>query len=97
MNLISHNNFLLVKPIEQKEKTASGIILMENTSATDEQIASGEVVIGSNNFKKGDVIYFNRILPDDILIQENGVESRYFALQEEDIMFSEEINENNPI
>ena len=96
MNLISHNNYLLVKPLKEEEKkTAGGILLVEDTTATEEQIARGEVIIGSEKFPIKTIVYFNKVIPDDILIKENGEEKQCFALQEEDVMFSE--YENNSI
>lgn len=90
MKLISHNSYLLVRPIKEEEKkTTSGIILVDNTTATDEQIANGVIAIGSERFPEGTTVYFNKLIPADITLKEDGVDSTYFALQEGDVMFSD--------
>jgi len=89
--LISRNKNLVVRPIIKQEQNVAGIIIPTETSAGDEQIASGIVVIESGEYKKGMVVYFNKLIDSDILLQLEGdtKEERYFVLQESDIMFSD--------
>lgn len=88
MNLISHNGFLLVKPIISEGRIVEGIIILKQTSADDEQIARGTIVIGNQKYKKDVIVYFNKLIPQDIYLEVDGKEEQYFALQESDIMFS---------
>ena len=88
MQLLPHNGFLLVKPIVLGERVVAEIIIPKQTSADDEQIASGTIIIGSSKYKKDTIVYFNKLIPQDIYLEIDGREEQYFALQEGDIMFS---------
>lgn len=82
---------VIVKPIKEKEATASGIILPDTAKEKPEQ---GEVVAvgpgkvlengarAAMGVKVGDKVVFKKYSPDEIKI--DGVE--YFVLREEDLM-----------
>lgn len=84
--------YILVKPHEEEEKTASGLIVQ--TSGQGEKPQKGEIVslgtgkLDSNgkeiawNVKKGDVVLFKKYSPEEFEIDGEN----YLIMQEADIL-----------
>jgi len=68
MKLIPKNNQVIFSSEvqgEDKEKTASGIFIPKQMKEAD-QIAQGVVIeSGSDEYKKGDVILYPKVIPND--------------------------------
>ena len=59
------NNRVLVKPDPRKTETPSGILLLENKN---ERPATGIVVVGNTDVKKGDHVLFSLFALDELEI-----------------------------
>ncbi|OGL78478.1 co-chaperone GroES [Candidatus Uhrbacteria bacterium RIFCSPHIGHO2_12_FULL_57_11] len=82
---------VIVKPIQDKEATASGIILPDTAKEKPEQgevmaVGPGKLLENGSrapvSVKVGDKVVFKKYSPDEVKI--DGVE--YFVLREEDLM-----------
>ena len=82
---------VIVKPIQDKEVTASGIILPDTAKEKPEQgevmaVGPGKLLENGSrapvSVKVGDKVVFKKYSPDEVKI--DGVE--YFVLREEDLM-----------
>lgn len=94
MKLISYNGSLLVDPIIPAEKVVGGfIVIPAGNAGDDEQVASGIVVVGSENVPVGQIVYFNRLIQDTIEVQLKGDDKpkKRIVLKEVDLFFGEQL------
>lgn len=90
MTLEMQNGFLaakIVNPGEQKTKT--GIIIPEGSGPdSDYEVAQLEVVYSElvSPYKEGDIILVQKMLPEDVMIEnEDGTRDTLYIVQEDDI------------
>jgi len=85
MILLPKNGYIFVEAVEA-EKIKSGIILT-STASEDEQLSQGSVVFtNSEEFKVGDLVLFNKLIPDDIELEIKGKTRKLWGLHESAIM-----------
>lgn len=86
---------VLVKPIEQETKTASGIVLPDSSKekpSRGEIIAVGQWKILENgnrgpiDVKPGQIIHFTKYAPDEIEITEWTQKSKYLVIKHSSIL-----------
>lgn len=89
MKLIPVNNYIVVKALEPKKATESGIIIPEGVEEDgDMQTSFAEVVATEegSKYKVGMMITFSKLVPNDMLIEDsNGEKHNYWTLKETDI------------
>ncbi len=92
MNLKPLNDKIIIKPLQEEEKTASGIVLPE--TADKEKPEQGEVIaVGPGKLtssgkrlpmsvKKGDKVLFTKYSPDEVKIGDE----EYLVIEEDKIL-----------
>lgn len=88
--VILKNNYILVKETSREKeelKDESGLFIPEE-NLDDEQVAQGIVVQDAEEYHKGDVILFHKIIPVDVNMKLEGDSSlqRYFFIKSSDII-----------
>ena len=88
MKLSPKNDHLIVKEPDRETQTKMGIILPESANKLDdEQVAQGEVLVGCDEYEKGDWVMFHKVLPIDVIIEdESGEKMRIWFLKAEDVL-----------
>ena len=88
MKLIPKNNHIIVKEPDRETQTKMGIIIPEGANKLDdEQVAQGEVLVGVDEYEKGDWVMFHKVLPIDVVIEdEKGENIKIWFLKVEDVL-----------
>ena len=88
MKLIPKNNILIVKEPDRETQTKMGIILPDIANRRDdEQVAQGELLADSGDYKKGDWVLFHKVLPVDAMIKDDkGEDIKVWFLKAEDVL-----------
>ena len=89
MKLISQNNFLLIEAILPEEVSVSGIIIPKEAEATDDDVARGKVIAGTEKYPTGTTVLFKKVVPDSIKMKEDEKIKERFILNTSDVMFIE--------
>lgn len=89
MKLISQNNFLLIEAILPEEVSVSGIIIPTGTEQTDDDVARGKVIVGTEEYPTGTTVLFKKVVPDSIKMKQDEKIKEYFILNKSDVMFIE--------
>jgi len=96
MNIKPLSDHVLIEPLEQEEKTKSGILLPE--TAEKEKPEQGKIIaVGPGKktedgkiipmeVKEGDVVLFTKYGPNEVKIEVDGQEKEYLIAKEEDIL-----------
>lgn len=86
MILTPKNGYIIVTEIPDTEREVGGIILLAS-STDEEQLAKGLIVSSdTKEYKKGEKILYNKALPLDVTIQEGGKDSKYWFVQDKDVV-----------
>lgn len=89
MKLQPKNNYLIVKAVEPKKATASGLVLPEGAELdADHQTSYGEVVAttSGSEYNAGDTVLFSKLVPDDVMVEDTkGKKLTYWFVLESDI------------
>lgn len=86
----THNKFLLVKSLKAKEKDEKSGIFLSVEKDEEAQTSRCEVLlvpVGSK-FKIGDIVYFSKLVPDDVMIKMGGEDVALWFVREDDIKMS---------
>ena len=89
MKLLPVNNHIIVRALEAKEATKSGIILPSGVEEDgDMQTSFAEVVATEKDsyYQIGMTVLFSKLIPDDLLIEdENGDKQTFWIVKETDV------------
>ena len=81
------NGYLAVQPLEGEKETDSGIIVPENADEQSQTThAKVYAVTEGSYYKKGDVVLFSKLVPDDVQVEdEKGKRVELWFVLESDI------------
>ena len=86
MNIQLKNEYVILKALEDEDtKTESGLYIPKETRA-EEQVATGEILLDSGEYKKGDKILFHKIIPIDAHLEVNGKSEQVWFIKIKDII-----------
>ena len=85
---------ILVKPIEEENKTKSGILLPDSkekpSKGTVIAVGAGKIVDNGQrapmDVKVGDIVYFTKYSPDELEIEENGEKVNYLIIKQSSLL-----------
>ncbi len=86
MEVQMKNNYLMVKSIKETDQTSKGGIFLPESTLQDDQVAQGEVLEGNEEYKKGDIVLFHKIIPVDAQITYKGESQKVWFIQIKDII-----------
>ena len=96
--LIPLENHILVEPVEDETTTKSGIILPDSNKEKPSKwkvIAVGEGAIldngqrGPMDVKEGDIVYFTKYAPDEVVVQEWSEKKTYLVVKHSSLLVKE--------
>ncbi|MCH7748248.1 MAG: hypothetical protein IH939_09135 [Acidobacteria bacterium] len=88
MNLQPKNGYLIVKALEPKKMTETGIVLPEGAQEDDEQQTSFCEVLAipdESEYKKGETVLFSKLVPDDVMVEVDGKKELWWFVKETDV------------
>lgn len=100
MNLIPLEDHVLIEPIEQEEKTQSGIVL---TQSNKEKPSRGKVIAvgawkilengqrSAMDVKEWDIVHFTKYAPDEVELGEIWNKKKYLIVKHSSILAIEKI------
>lgn len=82
------NNYIAVKELEVGDASLNSGLILPETEQEEDQVAQGIVRESANdNFKKGDVVLFHKMIPVDAQLKlENGDIERFWFIKESDVI-----------
>lgn len=85
-----HNNFLLVKELKADEKDEKSGIFLSVEKDDEFQTSRCEVLLVSegSKFKPKDIIYFSKLVPDDVMLKDGKEDVKLWFVREDDIKMS---------
>ncbi len=97
--LVPIEDHIVVEPIQEEQKTKSGIVLPESSK---EKPGRGKVVAvwkwrimddgnrAPMDVQEGDVVHFTKYSPDEIEVEEDGEKKKYLIVKQTSILAKEQ-------
>ena len=88
MTLTPKNGHIFVEAIlPEQYQSISGLLIPTDSATGDEQLAQGSVLFSASaEYKEGDIVLFNKLIPNNIQLEQDGKKKELFGLHESDIM-----------
>ncbi len=90
-----HNGYLLVKSLKAEEKDKKSGIFLSKEKDEECQTSRCEVMLvpeiaGTEvgEFKPGDIVYFSKLVPDDVMMNVDGEDVELWFILESDVKMS---------